>query len=175
MFSAIRGILGAIKVEQRDTEITISGIPANVMMNDISKIWKTSRINTHMFTVTGRSVLSFPNFFAPDVVYMIDKLLEHRSTNTNARSLNVIKNLLLTETWLKDTNREHTPRLDYSKINNLIYKPLDYQEEFLRSYDKLTQQYHLNGYLLAAAAGAGKAQPLDAKIKVPGGWSTMGK
>lgn len=156
MLSKVRRILGNIKVTQTEKEIIISGIPADTMVRDISKIWKTSRINSYMFTTTSKNTLAFPLFFATDVYYMLDKMTTHRSRWTNVRTLSKIKDLLLENTWLQDTQLEPTSRVDLRKVNSLIYKPLEYQQRFYESYDLLTQQYHLRGYLLAAVAGSGK-------------------
>jgi superfamily II DNA or RNA helicase len=156
MFSGIRRLLGNIKVVQTDKEIVISGLPTGMVQRDISKIWKTSRINKYMFTTASSSSLAFPLFFAPDVYYMLDTMTTHRSRWTNVRTISKIKDLLMTETWLRDTQLEPTPRVDLKRLKNLIYNPLDYQQKFFESYDRLTQQYHLRGYLLSAVAGSGK-------------------
>ena len=175
MFSRIRRILGAIEVKEINSQITISGIPADVMTNDIARIWKTTRINANMFTRATRDSLSFPSFFAVDVLYMLEHMIEHGNPRVRSRTLAKIRDELIENTWLVNTQQEHKPRVNLSLIKNLIYTPLDYQQKFFDNYDRLTQQYCLDGFLLAAAAGAGKAQPLDAKIKIPGGWSTMGE
>jgi superfamily II DNA or RNA helicase len=156
MFSGIRRLLGNIKVVQTDNEIVISGLPADVIRHDISKIWNTSRINTYMFSTASRNTLAFPLFFAPDVYYMLDTMTTHRSRRTNVRTISKVKDLMMTETWLRDTQLEPQPRVDLKRLTNLIYKPLDYQQKFFESYDLLTQQYHLKGYLLSAVAGSGK-------------------
>jgi SNF2 family DNA or RNA helicase len=57
---------------------------------------------------------------------------------------------------LRDTQVEQPSRLDLSRLNELIYTPKDYQLEFFKQYDRVVQQYHLKGYLLAAAPGSGK-------------------
>lgn len=156
MFSGIRRLLGNVRVVQTEKEIVITGLPADVIQRDISKIWKTSRINKHMFSTASRNTLAFPLFFAPDVYYMLDTMTTHRSRWTNVRTIAKIKDLLMTETWLRDTQLEPQPRVDLKRLNNLIYKPLDYQQKFFESYDLLKQQYHLKGYLLSAVAGSGK-------------------
>jgi hypothetical protein len=42
------------------------------------------------------------------------------------------------------------------RVSHLIYTPKDFQDEFLKNYDSLTQRYNLRGYLLAGTAGSGK-------------------
>lgn len=156
MFSGIRRVLGAISVSQTEREIVVKGIPAEVMTNDIARIWRTSRINKNLFTTASRNTLAFPHFFAPDVLYMLEQMTEHRSTRTNIRTLNKVKELLKTQTWLADTAHEPTLKADYDKLKLFTYTPLDYQQGFFEQYDRLTQMYRLRGYVLAAAAGSGK-------------------
>ena len=156
MFSSVRRVLGAIKVTQTSKEIVISGIPTEALTKSIHAIWKTSRINKHLFSTVSRNTLAFPLFFAPDVYYILDRLSEERARGVPVRTLTKIKSLLMTHTWLGDTESDPTPRVDMKKVNRLIYTPLEYQQRFYELYDSLTQRYHLNGYLLAAVAGSGK-------------------
>lgn len=156
MFSGIRRLLGNVKITQTEHHITISGIPADVMANDIARLWRTQRINNHMFVNASKNSLTFPLFFAPDVYYMLDQLIEYRNRRVNARVLTKIRDTLQEQSWLMQTDTDAPSRVDMRKINNLIYKPLDYQQLFFETYDNLTSKYNLRGYLLAAAAGSGK-------------------
>lgn len=175
MFGGIRNIFGNIRVTQSDKYITVDGVPADVMEKDISKIWNTSKIGTYMFSKISKYSFSFPLFFAPDIIYTLDTLIQHRKTNSNIKTLSKIKERLFENTWLFDTVADNGDRLDFSKLSDLTYQPLPFQYEFLNYYNKVLNKYNLKGALLAGAAGSGKAQPLDAKIKVPSGWSTMGE
>jgi superfamily II DNA or RNA helicase len=156
MFASVRRLLGNIKVVQTPKEIVISGIPADVMARDIAKIWKTSRINQHMFTTLGRNQLAFPLFFAPDVMYMLETMTTHRSRYTNIRTLTKIKELLLEHTWLKQTQGPAGQRLNFNHLKKMTLTPLDYQENYLKAYSANLDRYNLKGNLLAAAAGSGK-------------------
>lgn len=156
MFSRIRRILGAIGVKEVNNQITVSGIPADVMTNDIARIWKTTRINIHMFSRASKDSLTFPSFFAVDVLYMLNHMIEHGNPRVRSRTLSKIRDELIENTWLVNTQQEHRPRTDISKLSSLIYTPKDYQQKFFEDYDRLTQQYGLKGFLLAAAAGSGK-------------------
>ena len=103
MFSSVRNLFGTIKVVQTDKSIMVDGIPAGVIENDISKIWKTSKITSNMFLYITRYSFSFPLFFAPDIVYAIDVMIQHRKTSTNIKVLTKIKEKILECTWLADT------------------------------------------------------------------------
>lgn len=156
MFSGIRRLLGNMHVKQTQTEIIVSGIPAAIMARDISRIWGTSRITTNMFSRITNSSLSFPLFFAPDVVYALGVIMKDRYRKVSIRFLNELTELLLTETWLADTTNKTTTRLDLSRLSDLKLTPLDFQMEFINTYNTLLDKYDLKGYLLAGAAGSGK-------------------
>lgn len=156
MFSAIKRLTGNITVETRGSEIFVEGVDAEVMAKDIKAIWGTNKINQHMFTRMWRSSFSFPAFFAPDVLYTLERLTQHNSLKLSIRTLDKIKERLLADTWLSKLDLPIVSRLDRTKLKNLKYTPLDFQEEFFVAYEKLTQQYGLNGLLLAASAGSGK-------------------
>lgn len=175
MFGSIRNIFGTIKVTQSDKMITVDGVPADVIDRDISKIWNTSKISSYMFVKISKYSFSFPLFFAPDILYTLDTLIKHRKTNSDIRTLNKIKEKLLESTWLFDTLDENKQRLNLDRLSDLTYTPLPFQMDFLNYYSKTLDRYNLRGALLAGAPGTGKAQPLTAKIKTPGGWSTMGE
>lgn len=156
MLSRVRRLIGSVSVVQKEKEIVISGIPADVMTRDITRLWKTTRINIHMFTTASRNTLAFPLFFAPDVAYMLGELIEFRSRQVSARILVRIRDKLLSETWLADTVRTTDKRLDWSRLRNMAWTPKSFQEQYLKFYDDVVPRYHLTGNLLAGAAGSGK-------------------
>lgn len=156
LVSKVRKVLGAVAVHQGDTVISITGISADSLLKDIFNQWNTSKIQGHMFSSFSGDHIEFPLFFATDIVFIIDTLLASDEYVASRRSLAHIREKLLTETWLKDTDKEIVKRVDLSRIDNLIYRPLDYQNDFIQGYDLRTQRYHLRGHLLAAAAGSGK-------------------
>lgn len=156
MFSTIKRLTGNITIETRGNEIFVEGVDAEVMAKDIKAIWGTNKINQHMFSRMWRSSFSFPSFFAPDVLYTLERLTQHNSLKLSIRTLNKIKEHLLSDTWLSKISQPVIPRLDRSMLKNLKYTPLDFQEEFFTAYETLTQHYGLNGLLLAASAGSGK-------------------
>jgi hypothetical protein len=156
MFSGIKRFLGNITVEVKGDEIFVEGVEADIMAKDIKAIWGTNKINTHLFTQMSKNSFSFPSFFAPDVLYTLEQLTQQPSLKISVRTLSKIKDLLLQKTWLADTLKEPYSKLDLSKLKDLVYTPLPFQLEFFKAYDRLTGQYNLNGFLLAASAGSGK-------------------
>lgn len=156
MLSGLKRFIGNITVTELNGQITIDGIPADVMTNDIYRLWKTSRINANMFTRVTKNTIAFSSFFAVDVLYMLEQMIEYGNRRVSARTLTRVRDLLLSDTWLTSTVKEHTPRVDLRRVRNLIYTPTDFQQRFLETYDNLTQRFNLVGYLLAATAGSGK-------------------
>ena len=158
MFSLARRLIGNILVEEKNGIIFISGIPSYSMTNDISRIWNTSRINTHLFIKIDRNSVVIPSFFALELLYILGKFEEDNFRySTNIRAIRRIRELLLENTWLKQTKEEYDYKfLDYKRLKELNYKPLDHQSRFFKAYEEHTSRFKLNGYMLAAAPGSGK-------------------
>ena len=174
MKNFLRNALGIIYATETSTHITLGGVRTASLLQDIYKAWETSKISLNMFSKLSNSEISFPKFFAPDVHYMLQQLSLKRRTRFGAGALETALKVLEEETWLKRLSEPVTSRLDKSKVNLFHLSPLPHQSEFFELYDDRVQRYGMTGYLLSAAAGSGKAQPLDAMIRIPGGWKTMG-
>lgn len=156
MFSSLRRVMGIVTVSENANDIIVEGIPAGIMSRDIARIWKTSRINTYMFSSIGRNRVIMPKFFGVEFLYMVDQMIDFGNLNVSSRTLSQIKTGLLENTWLRSINENHENVLDFKRLRNLIYTPKDYQQEFFDTYNQSKARYGLKGYLLAAAAGAGK-------------------
>ena len=156
MLSHIRRLVGNIMILERDGVITISGLPTNSLMRDIQKLWSTTRITKHMFLTVDRSELSFYSFFALDIEYILQQLVEADSGYTSTVVLRAIITQLHQHTWLNQIHQPITPYLDYSKLHEIRFTLLEHQQEFLDYYQQTKAQYGLRGMLLTAAAGGGK-------------------
>lgn len=157
MFSKFRQILGLLKITTTPTDIVIEGIPYDVLERDISRIWKTSKISLYMFTRLSSTSVSFPLFFAPEVVYALNEILNDDRVWSNKRVISRIIEKLLTETWLISTQEEPSfVPLDLSRTKDIDLKPLDFQMEFYHAFNSIVPRYKLRGMLLAGAAGSGK-------------------
>src|SRR5690606_13256264 len=95
-------LLGLISVKESPTHIIINGIPGLRFSKDVYNHWKTSRINNNIFTSISRSSVKFPKFFAIEVLYILEQLMESRRTYTGRRTLNQVSELLISNTWLKN-------------------------------------------------------------------------
>lgn len=156
MFNGFKKVFGNVTIRLTDKYIFVEGISANTIERDIRKIWKTNKINEHMFHHIGTYSFSFCHWFAPEIVYALEKITEYRNRWTDIKTLNKIKDKLLTETWLANTSRTDFNRVDFSKLENMAYPPLHYQMDFLKYYDKAIDQYKLRGALLNGGVGTGK-------------------
>jgi SNF2 family DNA or RNA helicase len=157
MFAGFRRAFGAINVKETATEIVVEGIPADVMQRDMARVWKTSKIAMHMFNTFGRNGFSFDKFFALDIIYMLEQLVQTRAA-VSVRVLNNIRMMMYERTWLKNTieNDDQVGRLKFENFKRFNKQPLEHQIGFLQNYNLKVDQYGLNGYLLAGAAGSGK-------------------
>jgi hypothetical protein len=156
MLSHVRRLVGTIMVLERGGVITVSGLPTNSLMRDIQKLWSTTRITKHMFLTVDRSELSFYSFFALDVEYILQQLIDDGLGYTSIVVLEALVAELHTHTWLANISKSQIPHLDYSKLSEIRFTLLDHQTGFLNYYQQVKGQYGLCGTLLTAAAGGGK-------------------
>lgn len=156
MLSDVRRLIGAIHVEEGPEVITISGLPADVISRDITKLWKTSKIGTHMFVKIERSKVVFYRFFALEFQYAIQRIRGESRNIVHRRALATLLDELEANTWLGIKNETLPPRLDFSKLSDFNLQPLPHQRTFLETYDRIVSQMALNGYVLASPPGSGK-------------------
>lgn len=172
---AFNRLTGFADVEQRGNVIIISGVSASTLARDMKYIWNTSKIAGSMFIKATWSEIRIPTFFALEFQYILQKLIDSRGLQTSKRILKNVVEALETQTWIANISTPQSPWLDRAKLKEIIYpKLLPHQAEFLDIYESTRKRYGLRGMLLAAAPGAGKAQPLYSKIRTPSGWTTMG-
>lgn len=156
MFDGLRRAIGMISVKEERGVIHVSGVPADVISRDISKIWNTSRVNMYMFDHMGRSGFSFKSFFAVEVHFILKQILEHPKAWTNQRALRRLIEELENETWLSTIVHDAKLEFKRERLNELVVTPKPHQAEFLEVYQNSVAAYQLRGYMLAAAAGSGK-------------------
>lgn len=128
------------------------------MATDIQAVYDTSRINKYIFNTASNRKVSFNEFYALEVCFILETLINTRRRYelTNIRLLKEIKEKIKQTTWLRNIDQDVPDRLDFKQLDQLILKPLPKQQEFLDIYNKTVTKYGLNGMLLAAAVGAGK-------------------
>ncbi len=155
-----KGLFGVVDVREEVDTITITGIRPDALSRILNKIWKTSVIEKHMFKTIGRTGVVIPKFFAVELVYMLNKMLDEKVDQSSLpkKTIRQIRDTLLEKTFLRNTqeNAVIPKRLNQTKLNLFNFKPLVHQSEFLSEYEKKVGQYSLNGYLLHGAVGSGK-------------------
>jgi SNF2 family DNA or RNA helicase len=148
--------LTGVTVEETPTYIKILGLHGTDIVRLINKHYGTTRLSNNIFSeVTGRRLV-FYKFFAPDIVFILQSMLDKKLLGKNTKPVKLAIDLLYSKTWLSSTKVEHVSRFNYSKLTDLVYEALPYQREFLEYYDKVLPKYRLKGTLVNAAAGTGK-------------------
>ncbi|UVD32165.1 DNA helicase [Vibrio phage phiKT1028] len=171
MFS---GLFGP-SIEVDDRRAIISGVSWRHLEQDIVRLYGTTTVTKYMLTRINSRKFEVKSFFLLELNHLITKLLQLKTTRTNRRELVKVKELIQQETWIRDTIVPAISTFNLKQMQQRVkLKPLEPQLRFLETYPARKASYHLKGLLLDGRAGSGKAQPLTAKIKVPGGWETMG-
>ncbi|AGB07309.1 hypothetical protein [Vibrio phage VP4B] len=171
MFSGLFG--PAIEVEEN--RAVISGVSWRHLEQDLIRLYGTTTISKYMLSRINSRKFEVKSFFLLELNHLITKLLQLKTTRTNRRDLTKLLELIQQETWIRDTIVPKPSTFDFKAMQKRVkLKPLEPQLRFLETYPSRKASYHLKGLLLDGRAGSGKAQPLSAKIKVPGGWETMG-
>jgi hypothetical protein len=110
-----------------------------------------------MFSSITKSQIKCPRFFAIEVLYMLERLLESRRTSVPRRILLKTIEEIRLHTWLKKIgSSDFKSKLDFSRLKELNVTLFAHQDNFLHNYDRVTQEYSLNGMLMDVAAGGGK-------------------
>ena len=139
--------------------VKIYGVNGSGLAKEINKVLGTTRFSNQVL-IAGTISISFHEFFLPEMFFLVNLLLSQSKGSSyysmRAYKLRKILQVLKEETWLKDIDSTHDHRLDLSKLDELAYPPLDYQQRFLEHYSTRVKALNLNGMLLDAAAGTGK-------------------
>lgn len=171
----LKRALGLVYVVENEKNIEIRGVKAQQLGRDIMKLWGSSRVEKYMFDQIDGKFISFPKFFAPDVHYILRQVHAYKGSQTSKGTIKTALAELEEKTWLKNITADMPDILDRSKTNLFKKTPMPHQVAFLEAFNHRLPRYGLLGYLLAAGAGTGKMAPLNSRIKIPGGWTTMGE
>lgn len=140
-----------------DGTVRILGLRTDSFINEVDRLWKTSRITTHLFKNIKSHQLDLLPFFLPDFYYICKKLLGERRTRINRKAVQEVITRLESDTWIKNTLQDkYHSKLNLAKLDLFTVTPLPHQNDFLKRYDEYTDKWHLNGYVLAAGVGLGK-------------------
>jgi hypothetical protein len=157
MYASFSRLLGIISVKETPTHIVVSGVPGLRLSKDIYNAWKTGKISANLFTSVSRSSVKFPKFYAIEMLYILEHLMQSRRTFVGRRTLSKIVDEMVANTWLHNIGgQDFKARLDYSKLDELNVILFTYQRKFIETYDWVTYKYNLLGMLMDVAAGGGK-------------------
>lgn len=170
------GMFKKVTLEQGPKITKIEGVNFLRLGYDIERHYGSSVVTKYMFRKGGSSALVLDNFFLLELHIVLKELLKNRNLYSDRKVLSEVITLLEEKSWIRSTVNPSGSTLDVGKVSKTFkLNPFESQKTFLLSYLRIKTSYCLNGLLLDAKAGSGKAQVLSAKIKVPGGWSTMGE
>lgn len=156
MLDYINRLLKNLTIKNQGNSVHVSGLPTYTFAADLQRIWGTQRIIKHMFSNMSSSGLTMLNFFLPDLMYMLGRMRQESGMRTSKRLIIRLMELILEESWMKSTTIENPSILNFKKLDNFRVKPFPYQMDFLTTYNTTVPAYRLQGYVLAAGAGAGK-------------------
>jgi hypothetical protein len=174
MFEILRSLAGILDVRINRNIVTVSGVKKATIEGGMKKVFGSDKIAAHIFKIKSNS-FSFQEWFLPDVAFALQEIVNSpKSYADHKRTCKQILDQFYEKTWLGRINTEAPKRLDRSKLRDMVFTPLDFQEEFFDYFEKNVYAYNLKGFLFAGAAGSGKAQPDSALVKIPNGWKPIG-
>lgn len=153
MFSQLDHTLSVVESGSR---VLISGIDAKSLYRFIKLKYSAAGFLYRFFTLTSdKRKLSISRFFVPELIYLLQ---ENKKFSPRTKNIDKIINLLISNTWYKNTQVEIPTALDMDVIKHLKRKPLPYQLEFIKDvYWQKKTQFLLKGYLLGFDPGLGKS------------------
>mgnify|MGYP001033031818 CR=1 FL=1 len=168
-------MFGLFSVQAKPTGdyVHITGVSYYDLAKDIEKFYSSTLVTKHQIKRESWDTIKVHNFFLVELHNILGELLKIRNLRSRRRALSELKQVLETDTWIKDTiNPSGTP-FNMKRLARFETKPFPKQQEFLEQYPVITHSYHLRGLLLDSVPGSGKAMPLSTKVKVPNGWKQL--
>lgn len=155
--STLKRILGTITIKEVGDRVIIEGIAGHWLAADIKKVWKTSKINEHMFTTLTGSKIVISRFFLLEFVYILEELIA--TPKISQQTIRAARQLLVElekSTWLANLKEDYPSILNKAALANMVLTPKPYQTDFFNQYESNVFRLGLSGYLLAAPPGSGK-------------------
>lgn len=152
----ISRLLGVVSAKEEGNKIIITGLPANDVVRDIFRLWRTNKISEHMFSFHGMSKIVMPSFFGLEFMYMLEKIKADRSGRSTLRTITAIKRELEANTWLGNINKDFPTFLDLAKLTNFKRNALPHQRAFIEHLNYTMPRYGLRGGVMAMGTGTGK-------------------
>lgn len=160
-----------VKVTVRGGNINISGINCNLLIYRMQEMYDESRLK-HIFeyTYNAKSLKMYnqkrisrgqmkvdsvhaPQFFALELTTIFQDL----SKRYRDKSYGYIAEEIYKNSWLYQADTmAGVGDISLEPLSNLSLTLLPHQMDFIKKWDKLKAQLHLNGYILAFQPGKGK-------------------
>jgi hypothetical protein len=164
----------SVGVKQTGVYVHVTGVSFYNLAKDIEKFYSTALVTKYMIRRESWDTIKVHNFYLVELHFLLGELLKLKTLRSRRRSLNELRQLLETDTWIKDTVTPSGKPFDFKRLDAFTKSPFPKQREFLEQYPLITKSYHLKGILLDSVPGSGKAMPKSTKVKVPGGWKALG-
>lgn len=145
-----------ISVKIDNGYVAVTGINTKVLSKKIKDIQGDSRFSNGVLEPIFRGY-KFKEFFLPDFYYIVKKIHDSNISKSYKSTLSSLLNELKEKTWLKDLESNNRKELNFDRLKELTYTPIDYQLNFFKYYDTTVHKLKLKGTLLAAATGSGKS------------------
>ncbi len=162
IFNGLRAFLGNVKIQnvkKNGTDlIELSGLNSPFLVDDLRKVFSTSKVASGIFTEINKYSLTFDSFFALEVRQIMSMIINSKEKlKTSRRTAAIISELLDNNSWLINTRKEvFKDKLNKANLKNFKYQPLVYQHAYLDKFNKVTQQFLLRGMILDSIMGSGK-------------------
>lgn len=155
MLDSVNYLIGNIQISQEKDKILISGIKSKLFIKELHKRYGGHAVTGLIINHTwGR--LEIPIFFAYDFMEILRWMEEVPGRYFKQGAVkDVIKALERLPIFLR-VSQKHPSKLRLKALERFKLTPLKNQSEFLEVYDKNTQKYNINGYILASPPGTGK-------------------
>lgn len=151
-------LTGQVSASERKLYITLHGFNGHALVDEIYKIWRTSRIENQVFNDIGRFSVTFHKFFLLDIIYTLETIVKQPYTSLSRRSIlkaiDALKNL--TDLRIVFDGTQVNSIVDKSAYRLFRKTPQTWQDEYLDIYSDRIQRYKLTGHLLDAKPGTGK-------------------
>lgn len=149
-------VIGNIKVEQTDEYTLFSGFRVKPFMAEMKRIFNTTRFESGIVRSPTGFSFRVHHFFLYDFHQLLELMVENATRYYVADVPKKLLDELNNSEVIQKTTRVYPSRLDRKQLGRMAYPPLPNQEKFFQVYDQKTQQFGLNGYILASPPGTGK-------------------
>lgn len=156
MSNWLGAIFNNIKVTPISGGFEISGIRTRPFFAEVKRVFATTRFENGMArNVTGSS-FTISRFFLYDFYNVCKGLQDYGTRYFRQEVIDKLVSEMQKLPEIEKTIKHFPSKLDKRELARFPVTPLPSQHQFFDVYDQKTQQYDLNGYILAAPPGTGK-------------------